>query len=503
MRSRSAAFELTLLTVLVMAILLVSFTWLSIRLQQSWLLDEVKRGLSLASDTLQSAMRDGMMQNRRNQILGTIERVSRDTRIKDIRIIDHRGQIKLSTNRDEIDTQLDAGAQPCSICHAGGQKSVLPGTLAPMTRTSSQGKTLRAFSPILAEPGCITSTCHSQEANSRVLGVIDLGLSLREVEEALAENQLKIGAASLTAILLGGGLLWLALAFRFSRPMSEVMSGIRRVASGDLNYRIPVHQRDEFGQLAASFNAMNQQLAAMQQGLIQSERLISMGKLAAGVAHEINNPLTGILSYAEDLQEGADPADPRRKDYEVIVREALRCRQIVRSLLDFARQDRPVRMRTHPRNLVERSLDVVARQATFRNIRFLCEIEDDLPAIEVDPTQIQQVMVNLIVNAQQAMPEGGKIVLVAQLSKDGSQVEFSVRDEGIGIPPEIRSHIFDPFFSTKGGKTDGLGLSICLGIVQSHGGTIDLVSEVGKGTTFRFLIPILKAKDPVPKEREY
>jgi two-component system NtrC family sensor kinase len=495
MRSRSAALELTLLTVLVMAVLLLSFTWLSLRWQRSWLLDEVRRGLSLASDTLHSSLRDGMMQNRRDQILGTIERVSRETRISPIRIIDHRGQVVLSTSAEEVGRQLEAGAQGCNICHVGTGHHVRPGTLASVTATSQEGDTLRAFTPIPAEPGCITHACHEQEAGSNVLGIIDLSLSLREVEQTLARNQLKMGAASAATILLGGGLLWLALAFRFRRPMRDVLRGIGRVASGDLSYRIPMRTRDEFGQLAESFNTMSRQLSSVQQGLIQSERLISMGKLAAGVAHEINNPLTGILSYAEDLVESTEPSDPRRKDSEVIVREALRCRQIVRSLLDFARQDTPSLVRAHPRDLIEKALEVVSRQAAFRNIRCLREIEEDLPAIEVDPVQIEQVLVNLIVNAQQAMPEGGELVIGAQGRGDGRHVEFFVRDEGIGIAPEIRPHIFDPFFSTKGGKTDGLGLSVCLGIVQRHGGAMDFQSEIGKGTTFRFVIPILKSKE--------
>jgi two-component system NtrC family sensor kinase len=245
---------------------------------------------------------------------------------------------------------------------------------------------------------------------------------------------------------------------------------------------------------------MSEQLAAIQDRLIQSERLISMGKLAAGVAHEINNPLTGILAYAEDLKEDAEPSDPRRKDYEVIVHEALRCRKIVRSLLDFARQDASSFVRVHPGDLIEKALNVFTRQAAFRNIVFERRIEEGLPAIEVDPTQIQQVLVNLIVNAQQVMPEGGTIVLAAGRSEEGDKVEFLVKDRGHGIPKEIRSRIFDPFFSTKGGETVGLGLAVCYGIVQQHGGTIDFHSEPGSGTTFRVRLPFTRSSDQGGKE---
>ncbi len=389
---------------------------------------------------------------------------------------------------------VDVRAPACSICHTGAPGTSLSGILSSDTHTSVQDDMVRAFTPIMTESGCITAACHVRESDSKVLGVIELGISLGEVKETLASNQLKMGAAALTAILLGGALLWLALLFRFRRPLSEVMQGIYRVAGGDLDYRLPMRAHDEFGRLAESFNTMNQQLAGMQQTLIQSERLISMGKLAAGVAHEINNPLTGILAYAEDLVESADPADPKRKDYEVIVREALRCRQIVRSLLDFARQGTPSPVRAYPRNLIEKALDVVARQAAFRNIRISSEIENDLPAIQVDRIQIEQVLVNLIVNAQQAMPEGGRIIIGARRLERTGMVEFSVQDEGTGISPEVQGRVFEPFFSTKSGKTDGLGLSVCLGIIQRHGGTIDFESEAGKGTTFRFRLPILKSQ---------
>jgi two-component system NtrC family sensor kinase len=266
-----------------------------------------------------------------------------------------------------------------------------------------------------------------------------------------------------------------------------------------LTHRVTGRSNDEFGELAHSFNAMTEQLASAQQSLIQSERLISMGKLAAGVAHEINNPLTGILSYAEDLVESAAPSDPRRKDYEVILNQTLRCRRIVRSLLDFARQDAPRLAAATPGDLIDRAVEVVARQAAFRDIVLERRVEPDLPTVEVDPVQIEQVLLNLILNAQQAMPSGGRIVLGARRGGE-DRVELSVEDDGVGIPPEIRSRIFEPFFSTKGGRTDGLGLAVCLGIVQQHGGSIEAETEPGKGTIFRVMLPLAQTRSSAKED---
>jgi two-component system NtrC family sensor kinase len=495
MRSRSAALELTLLTVLVMAAMLGSLTWLSLRWQRSSQLEEVRRGLLLTGDALRSSLRYGMMLNRRDEILASIEWVARDSRFKQIRIINHRGQIMMSTRSEDLHRRVGKGSAVCTICHVEPNSTAEPATAAPGVRTLMEDGTMRAFTPVLAEPGCINQACHQQEAGSKVLGVIDIGRSLEDVQADLNKWQIRLVGLSIAAAALGGILLWFSLAQRFRRPMRDVLSGIRRVASGDLKHRIPTRTRDEFGELARSFNAMSEQLAEIQQRLIQSERLISMGKLAAGVAHEINNPLTGILAYAEDLKEDAEPSDPRRKDYEVIVHEALRCRQIVRSLLDFARQDASSFVRVLAGDLIEKAWDVLARQAAFRNIAIERRIEEGLPAIEVDPTQIQQVLVNLIVNAQQAMPEGGTIVLAAGRSEEENKVEFLVKDQGHGIPMEIRSRIFEPFFSTKRGETGGLGLAVCFGIVHQYGGTIDFHSEPGSGTEFRVRLPFARNSD--------
>jgi two-component system, NtrC family, sensor kinase len=493
MRRRSAALELMLLTVFVMAALLAASSWVSLRWQRSWLLEEVRRGLLLTCDALEGSLRHAMMQNRRDEIRAGIERITQQTRVRQIRLAEHRGRITISTRPADSGQRLGLDEPACALCHAG--RRTRPSTPADLqARTVLDSSNLRAFTPILAEPGCVNQACHQQDKGSGVLGVIDIALPLDQVERNLAETRMWSLALSGVSVFAGAVVVWLVLARRFRRPLEDLLRGIRRVAAGNLTHRIEARSNDEFGELARSFNGMAEQLAGTQQSLIQSERLISMGKLAAGVAHEINNPLTGIVSYAEALAEDAAPSDPRRKDYEVILREALRCREIVRGLLDFARQEAPTLAPSHPKDLIERTLDVVARQATFHNITFEKRIEPDLPRIDVDPVQIQQVLLNLIVNAQQAMPAGGRIVLGARQPAGASRLELSVQDEGAGISPEIRPRIFEPFFSTKRGKTDGLGLAVCLGIVQRHGGAIEVESQPGQGTLVRVTLQVAQAR---------
>jgi two-component system NtrC family sensor kinase len=493
MRRRSAALELTLLTVFVMTVLLAVSSLVMLHWHKSWLLAEARRGLLLTCDALEGSLRRAMMQNRREEIRTSIERITQQTRVRRIRLAEHRGRITISTREEDLGQRLQLDAPACALCHRGkGTPPAAPRDT--QARTMLDAGNLRAFTPILAESGCINQACHEQERRSGVLGVIDISLPLGEVERNLAETQVWSAALSAASVLAGALVVWLVLARRFRRPMQDLLRGIRRVANGDLTHRITARSNDEFGELARSFNVMSQQLSAVQQSLIQSERLISMGKLAAGVAHEINNPLTGILSYAEDLMDKASPGDPRREDYGVILHEALRCRQIVRSLLDFGRQDAPALLLVRPQDVTEKALSIVARQATFRNITFERRIEPGLPAIYADPVQIQQVLINLIVNAQEAMPKGGTIVLGVSSSDGGNLVEFTVKDEGTGIPPDIGQRIFEPFFSTKGGKTDGLGLAVCLGIARRHGGTISFQSEPGQGTAFRVALPVSRER---------
>jgi two-component system NtrC family sensor kinase len=222
--------------------------------------------------------------------------------------------------------------------------------------------------------------------------------------------------------------------------------------------------------------------------LFRSEKLASLGKLAAGVAHEINNPLTGILTNSSLLLEDLEPDDPKRDDVEIIVKETIRCREIVKRLLDFARQTKPYKKLTNVNSLIENIILLVRNQASFRNIEIEKHLEGNLPDILSDTDQIQQVFVNIILNAAEAMTRGGKLTIGSSLSMDRQFINIAFADSGPGIPEEHRERIFDPFYTTKEHGT-GLGLAISYGIVEQHGGTISVESSVGKGSTFTVQLP--------------
>jgi len=221
--------------------------------------------------------------------------------------------------------------------------------------------------------------------------------------------------------------------------------------------------------------------------LVQATKLAALGKLAAGVAHEVNNPLTGILAYAEDIMGELADDDPHRGDMQVIIRETLRCRDIVRNLLDFARQEVPNLEDIDPNQIVDQSLLLVVKLAQFRNITIQKQTTDNLPAIRGDVHQLQQVVLNFMLNAAEAIDGKGTVVITTEYNRRQGRCVIEVKDDGPGIPENLIDKIFEPFFSTKG--TNGLGLAVSWGIVERHGGTIEVDMPEGGGAAFRIVLP--------------
>jgi two-component system NtrC family sensor kinase len=272
------------------------------------------------------------------------------------------------------------------------------------------------------------------------------------------------------------------------------------VAAGDLQAKVTVTSNDEIGELASSFNTMAASLQARDDQLkeftrrkvMESERLAVIGQLAADVAHELNNPLQGIVTYSHLLLEKMTPDDSRRPSVEKIANQATRCVTIIRGLLDFSRPKKPHKQLTDLRITIDECLSLVEDRVLFHNIEVVRDYQEDLPPTVVDPAQMQQVFMNLITNAAEAMDGVGRLTVTTRLNAEQRVVQAVFRDTGHGISEENMGRIFDPFFTTKEiGHGTGLGLAISFGIVKEHGGTIVVESEDGVGTAFTIELPVL------------
>ena len=305
------------------------------------------------------------------------------------------------------------------------------------------------------------------------------------------------------AITLAGSLLALVLSHyltqRLSGSVKLLVAGAEQLACGNLDQRVEVRSGDEFQELAETFNAMAEALKARDEQLkeqakrkvMESERLAMVGQLAAGVAHEINNPLTGIVTYSQLLLEKVPGEGSTRSSLQKIVTQANRCRKIVRGLLDFSRQSKPDERPCNVNAVLQDCLSLVGNQALFHNIEIVRNLACDLPLVPMDPSQIQQVFLNLIINAAEATPGEGRLTLATRLAATDKAVEIEFADSGCGIKPADLERIFEPFFTTKGARRGtGLGLAISYGIIKEHKGTITVESEFGKGTTFVVSLPL-------------
>jgi two-component system NtrC family sensor kinase len=323
----------------------------------------------------------------------------------------------------------------------------------------------------------------------KVVGILYVGA--READFLALNDTLRsrITLIALLSIVLAG-IIAIPTARFITRPIATQVDATQRLAQGDMTVRVPVTGNGELSVLARSFNSMVETLQKTQQELLHKEKLASMGQLSAGVAHEINNPLGTILLFADVMYNETDNDDPTRKDLEMIINEATRCKNIVSSLLNFARQQKVMAQATDVNELMEQVIIEVTHQPTFDGIEIKRELYAELPMIQADPEQLNQVFVNLLNNAAEAI-DGNGIITISTQPVDNQWVEIKISDTGTGIPEEYLDKLFIPFFTTKPpGKGTGLGLSIVYGIVKMHRGQIFVQSEVGKGTTITISLPV-------------
>jgi two-component system NtrC family sensor kinase len=503
---------------------LASLAWSS---EREHLETEVIKGAARFSDTIKSSTHDHMLQDRRDDAYRAMQLIGQQEGIEKVRIFNKEGRITFSTAPGEQGSMVDKRAESCYSCHAAGQPMIRL-NIPERSRfyTASDGhRVLGMVTPIYNEESCYTSTvCHEHPATQRVLGVVDIGISLADIDVELNHLRRNLMLGSAFGILMLAASVTAFARWYLVRPVATLVQATHRVAQGDLLQHIDVSRNDEIGVLARSFNEMTGSLRQAQEELrgladslehqveertaalrdaqaqlIQSEKMSSLGKLAASIAHEINNPLAGILVYAKLLirvhqnAEALTPADRESclKNLRLVQRETERCSAIVRNLLEFARQ-RPLALKSiDPSLALAEALSLLEHQMALGGIT----LEKNLAAgatVSADFGQLRQAFVNIALNASDAMTKGGTLTVISRVLADEKVIEIVFTDTGPGIRPEHLNKILDPFFTTKE-KGTGLGLSVVYGIVERHKGKLDIRSQLGKGTTVSIRLPLAEA----------
>jgi len=529
LRSRLGSVKLSRLSIrltiwvgLVVAVVIGVFTYINITTQRQQMLDEAITGAKQLGETLTRSLKFDMLHNYREAIYYSIETVGTQEGIEKVRIFNKEGKIMFSSDRGEIGKMVAKEAEACYGCHAVG-KPLERLDIPKRTRifAANSRRILGMINPIYNEPDCFRAACHYHRPEQKVLGVLDIVLSLESTDKRIRQVKEKFLAFGIITILAISTIIVMVIYRSVNRPVKELVKATQKISSGEFDYDVPLHSEDEIGQLAFSFKRMTErlkeadseikelirtleqrveertkELKAAQLQLLQSEKLASIGKLSATIAHEINNPLNGILTYSKLIEKKVGRDSLQKEDLEKIrnyvvtmIRETERCSSIVRNLLDFARQREPsLRADVDVNRLLEDAITFLSNQISLQNVEVVRKLSD-LPGIIADPTQLRQVFFNVLINACEAMPDGGTITVTSRFVPEEDHIYVEVADTGVGIESEYLDKIFDPFFTTKE-KGTGLGLSVVYGIVNAHGGKVRVESKKGEGTKITIGLPV-------------
>lgn len=527
----SLAFRLLIALAATVAVVLSLHAAIGFQSTRKQLETSIRTQARLSSDLVRRATYDGMLLNQLDEVESVLARMAAAPEVHAIRVYDKEGRVALSADPTEIGVASELGRSPCSSCHEPGAPVEIASPESSTIRSFAAGeRAVRHLSILPNDASCARSGCHVAPSEAPILGVLDVEMSLAPLDSMLRRSRRRLVVTTVVLVFVTGAISWVFVRRWVDSPAIRLVEQTRRVASGDLSRRIDVGGRHELARLAEAFNGMTEDLARAraevdewsrrleekvlaktdevrraQRHVLHMEKMASLGQLAATVAHELNNPLSGILTYVrlverrlEQLDLPPERTEDSRQHLEAVRRECVRCGEIVRNLLLFARPRGAKRAPVDLRQVLGHSLDLVRHHLAMHDVRLETDVDLEDPVLQADAGQLEQALVALFVNAVEAMSgKGGGGVLGVRMSapRGSARVVVEVGDTGVGIPRHLVPDIFQPFFSTKDEPSGvGLGLAVVYGIVRRHGGEITVDSEPGKGTTFRLEIP--RAHDP-------
>jgi two-component system NtrC family sensor kinase len=548
--------KLALATVASIAVLLTAFGVVYGRLSRQGQEHLVLQSEDRLGEIIRRSTRTAMLRNDRDELATVLFEIGRQPQLQRVRIYDKTGTIRYSSLPTEVGVRVDLSADACDRCHSSAEPltHLERGERTRIYRAGGH-RVMGTIHPIGNDPDCSNAACHVHAPGQAVLGVLDVQMSLEQVDAYTRRWSWNFVLTSLLVMAIVSGLSFLLVRRTFNRPVKNLLAATRAVSAGNLAMRVPDRFDSELSELVRAFNQMTADLqearreseewagtlerrvdeksAALrraQDEMIEVEKMASLGKLAAVVAHEINNPLAGIRTYArlllkkmsrgaaageaagkaagEAASEGSPGAPfggreaaaalgsltgPEVADWlGRIESEAARCGEIVRNLLAFSRSSRPQVTANDLNEVIRQSVRLVQHQLDLSSIQARFELDPALPAVECDAQQIKQALLSILINSCEAMAQGGELLVATHVSGTDGHAEIVCRDSGIGMDEETRKHVFEPFFTTKDGTAaggTGLGLAVAYTIVRSHGGTITVDSAPGRGSSFLLRLP--------------
>ena len=503
-----------------------TLSFILISSQRKQVLAEVIHSSESIAETIRLSINHDMLANRREGVREVITSVGEHPRIARVRLFNKEGRISYSSREEEVGRVVDKQAEACIKCHTESEpyRNLDLEDRSRIYTDPQGGRTLATIYVIRNEEGCHPAGCHALPNTQSVLGVLDVAMSLEPTQDRLFASTRQAILISLAAVVLITSALFFLIRRSVRQPIARLIAATQQVAEGDYKLQVPSGATDEIGFLARSFNEMIESLDISQHDLqekvaqkaeelrtaqfqvVQAEKLSSVGLVAAGIAHELNSPLMAIVTFAHMVQKRVPPDSQEHEDIRMILHEADRCAAIIRTLLDFSRdqsQEPQIELCEIPK-LIDGALEIMKVEISSRGVEIDMSIPSDLPYVEANAVQLTQVFVNLILNAIQAMPDGGRITIKADATTRDAYpsvklppaprrqlLRIRVRDSGTGISPKSLDKVFDPFFTTKPvGQGSGLGLSVSHAIITRYRGTILATSDGKSGAEFTVLIPV-------------
>jgi two-component system, NtrC family, sensor kinase len=518
-----------ILSLMVPIVLISSISgYLSLRAQKSRLVEAMELGADQLSKSIASATWHAMLDDHREaayEIMGTI---AEKQGIDRIRMFNREGRLVFSTDSSEHPDLVTLHNEVCQRCHDQVPARVRPAVVSRVRFANSPRgvDTLNMITPIYNERACANAACHAHPSSVKVLGVLDVALRLDPVKQQAKNVTMEVVLSTAGVVLVGAAFVIIFVRRFVAKPIRKLVQGAKAVSAMELDRPIEIrHQSQELDELVDAFNAMRErvkraiaelnemaqtlehkvaqrtdQLKAAQHKLLQADRLASLGQLAASVAHEINNPVSGVLNLSmlveRIVEKGQIPAGREaevRKYLSQISTETARVGRIVSDLLSFSRRSKPQHSPADLNKLVRTTVALIGHRLKLIDAVPVMNLQEGLPLVECDASQVQQVVLNLVLNAAESMQSkgGGTLTISTRVGESGRDAELQVQDTGEGIAPEHLTKIFDPFFTTKSdGKGVGLGLAVLYGIVKAHDGEVEVSSKRGVGTTFTVTLPL-------------